>query len=371
MSRLRSQVRDWMWRLKQNQRAQVGILVISLVLIGAGVGTALALRFNGPGTPSVQTNSEPNLNTLQTPQTLRRLLDGVFVPSEQDAAVVPVSIMIENLSTIRPQSGLGQASVVYEALAEGGITRFMAIYAGPGELSSIAPVRSSREYFVDWADEYGGVYAHAGGSPAALDHLSGDQKLVDLNQIGGDQIYFWRDSSLAAPHNLVTSSEKMAFAIRDYLGEQPVASFEPWLFKADAKKEDRPTGEHHVQIDFSSDSYAVDWKYERKTNTYIRSNGGQEQVDQLTNKALKAHTVVVQFVATSLSDVQTGRLEMQTVGSGKAAVFIDGGRIDGIWKKADDLARTRFYTNQGDEIKFNAGTLWIEIVPDDKEVTST
>lgn len=364
------QVRDWMWRLKQNQRAQIVGVVVILVVLGSAVGTALAFWFTQRPVSSVSSSVNWNQNT-HTSAGPRRLLDGVFVDSEQAAAVLPVSIMIENLSTVRPQHGLGQASVVYEALTEGGITRFMAVYAGAGEMSSMGPVRSSREYFVDWADEYGGVYVHVGGSPAALEHLSTDQKIVDLNQIGGDQIYFWRDSAVAAPHNLFTSSEKMAFAMRDYLGEQPVASVEPWVFKADAKKEDRPSGDHHVQIDFSSDSYAVDWKYERKTNTYVRSNGGEEQIDQLTNQPLRAHTVVVQFVSTSLVDQATGRLEMQTVGTGQAAVFLDGQRIDGTWKKVDDSARTRFYTNQGAEVPFNAGTIWIEVVPDDREIIST
>lgn len=358
-----------MWRLKQNQRAQVMLVVIVLVVLGSTVGTALAFRSSRQPKPTSQSSTNVLQNSNQA-QKLRRLLDGVFVETQQAAAVIPVSIMIENLSLVRPQRGLGEASVVYEALAEGGITRFMAVFAGPGQMSSVGPVRSSREYFVDWADEYGGVYAHVGGSPQALEHLSGDQKLVDLNQIGGDQIYFWRDSETEAPHNLLTSSEKMAFAIRDYLGEQPVASFEPWLFKEDAVKADRPTGDHHVQIDFSTDSYAVDWKYERKTNTYVRSNGGEAQVDQLTNEPLRAHTVVVQFVATSLVDQATGRLDMQTVGTGEAVIFVDGQRIDGTWKKSDEGARTRFYNKQDEEVKFNAGTIWIEVVPDDRAITS-
>lgn len=370
MSRLGSRVRDWLWRLKQNQRAQIMLGVIVLVVLGSALGAALAIRSSRQPKPVTQSNTNVLQNTNQS-QKLRRMLDGVFVETQQDALAIPVSIMIENLSVVRPQSGLGQASVVYEALAEGGITRFMAVYAGAGQMSSIGPVRSSREYFVDWADEYGGIYAHVGGSPAALEHLASDQKLVDLNQIGGDQIYFWRDSDTQAPHNLLTSSEKMAFAIRDYLGEQPVASFEPWLFKEDVKKDERPTGDHHVQIDFSSDSYAVDWKYERKTNTYVRSNGGELQVDQLTGEPLRAHTVVVQFVATTLVDQSTGRLDMQTIGTGKAVVFVDGQRIDGIWEKPDEAKRTRFYNTQSEEIIFNAGTIWIEVVPDDREITST
>lgn len=370
MSRLSARLRDWMWRLKQNQQAQLVLFIAILVLLGGSAGTVLAFRLRQQPIESSQVNLNLNQDSLQ-PQELRRLLDGVFVNSREEAFSIPISIMIENLSTVRPQRGLGQASIIYEALAEGGITRFMAVYADTGNMSSVGPVRSSREYFVDWADEYGGVYVHVGGSPAALEHLSGDQTLVDLNQIGGDQMYFWRDPDIGAPHNVFTSSEKMTFAIRDYLGDQPVASFEPWLFKTDVKKEDRPSGDHSVQIDFSSDSYAVEWKYQRKTNIYVRSNGGEEQIDQLTNEPIMAHTIIVQFVTTSLVDQATGRLDLQTEGTGKASIFMDGTRIDGTWKKPDSSVRTKFYTSQGEEIQFNAGVIWIEIVPDDREIIST
>lgn len=370
MSKFTSKVRDWMWRFKSSRKAQVIALVSLLVIIGVVIGVVLALRSKKP-------NFLTTVNGVQTSgfttdsSSPRRLLDGVIVDSQAEATAIPVSVMIENLSTVRPQKGLSSASVVYEALAEGGITRFMAVYAGAGTLSAIGPVRSAREYYVDWADEYGGIYAHVGGSPQALGKLSQDSKIVDLNQIGGDQIYFWRDLDIAAPHNLLTSGEKMAFAVRDFLGETPVASFQPWTFKDDANKEDRPTGEHHVQIDFSSESYAVDWKYERKTNTYVRSNGGEAQVDQLNNQPLVAHTLVVQFISTSLIDQATGRLAMKTIGSGRAVVFVDGQRIDGTWLKADDNSRTQFTDAQGQLIPFNAGSIWVEVVPDDRDITAS
>lgn len=370
MTNVGSSLRDVLWRFKQNRKAQVIVAVICVAVIGASIGVILALRFQH--TPISNQNQQIGLNNLGTAETgqQRRMMDGVLVSSLADAQVVPVAVMIENLSTIRPQKGLGAASVVYEALAEGGITRCMAVFAGPGQLASIGPVRSAREYFVHWADEYRGMYAHAGGSPQALAALADDQSIVDLNQIGGDQIYFWRDLATSAPHNLFTSSEKLAFALRDFLGNTPVASFESWKFKDDVVKESRPTGDHHVLIDFSSDSYQVEWKYVRKTNTYERWNGGEQQVDGLTNTPLTAHTVVVQFVNTQLIDESTGRLGMSTEGSGKALVFEDGVRQDGTWKKNDQSSRTRFYNASGEEIAFNAGTIWLEILPDDREITS-
>lgn len=365
-----TRLRDLLWRFKHSRKAQLGVSIGILVVLGIGIGSSIAIQQSWKSKSVTLTNNTNSVTDVTDIQR-RRLLDGVFVDSEEAMFAMPIAVMVENLSTIRPQKGLGSASVVYEALAEGGITRFMAIFAGPGEISEIGPVRSAREYYVDWAEEYGGLYAHVGGSPDALARLAQQTEIVDLNQIGGDQLYFWRDTDISAPHNLLTSSEKLAYAVRDTVGETTRADFEPWLFKEDAKKANRPEGEHTITLHFSSYSYEVEWAYDKKTNSYTRSNGGEEQVDALTDKPLRANTIVVQLVETSLLDDETGRLDLATQGEGIAAVFVDGERIDGTWKKPTEDARTRFYDDTGAEIELNAGPIWVEVLPSDKEIIST
>ena len=77
---------------------------------------------------------------------------------------IPIAVMIDDLSAARPQSGLSSASVVWQAPAEGGIPRYMAIFQETLP-KNIGPVRSSRYYYIAWAAEWRAVYAHAGGSP--------------------------------------------------------------------------------------------------------------------------------------------------------------------------------------------------------------
>ena len=80
----------------------------------------------------------------------------------------PLLVMVENHEEARPQSGLSSADIVYETVAEGGITRFMGIYYCDAQSHEIivGPVRSARTYFLDWASEYGNnpLYAHVGGA---------------------------------------------------------------------------------------------------------------------------------------------------------------------------------------------------------------
>src|SRR5690606_10910048 len=93
--------------------------------------------------------------------------DGLEIDAEYQESVI--SVMVDNFFAARPQhSGIRSASVVYEALAEGGITRLMLVFPYQ-EITRVGPVRSARDYFVDLAEEYGGIYAHAGGSPLALE----------------------------------------------------------------------------------------------------------------------------------------------------------------------------------------------------------
>ena len=100
--------------------------------------------------------------------------------------------MVENSLAARPQSGLSQAGVVFEALAEGGVTRFMALYQDTTP-TNVGPIRSARPYFIEWAMGFDAAYAHVGGSPVALSDIKA-WNVQDLNQFyyGG---YYHRISS--------------------------------------------------------------------------------------------------------------------------------------------------------------------------------
>lgn len=337
--------------------SKIGLLII--VIIVAAVGLGYFLFSTNPATPV------ENSNTPFLKKGAARLIDGIVV-EEGKENLYPLAIMVENLVTTRPQSGLNKANVVYEAFAEGGITRFLAIYATSDPIIEIGPVRSARDYFLDWVSEYNAFYAHAGGSPSSL-RLIKEYKLLDLDQISGDHPYFWRDQSRAtAPeHTLFTSSELLTYALRDK--EIPdEGDFEPWLFKEEAPLSERPEEPKKITIDFSTFSYKVEYDYNRENNYYLRINGGEPHLDFKTQEQLFAKNVIVQYVKTRLTDPL--RLAMETIGEGGALIFQDGEMINGTWKKDNREERTRFYDSDGNEIRFNPGPIWIEVVPTDRNV---
>src|SRR3989344_7322518 len=143
-------------------------------------------------------------------------LNGVKV-DEANQVSLAAAIMVENQIDARPPSGLAQAKIVYEILTEATITRFLAIYDLSENLQKIGPVRSARPYFIDLALEYGALYAHSGGSPAALERLKDDDSISNLDEFFGyNSGYFWRDNQRSAPHNLYTSSSLLAEAKNNY-----------------------------------------------------------------------------------------------------------------------------------------------------------
>lgn len=350
--------------LKTNKKAQIITAIIAVLILAAIV---LAIVFINRDNESVNTNNA-NKKSEDTTEAYR-VLDGVKTTSDK-ANLFPTAIVVENYRDVRPQNGLKDAGVVYEALAEGGITRFLAIYASEEDINIIGPVRSARHYFVDIAEEYGGIFAHIGGSPQALGILSFEEYLTDLNQFTYSQ-YYWRDENIAAPHNLFTSSEKMAFAIRDLISEEEVeGDYEGWKF-VNKKKDIEAEDGSRVIIDYSLDDYKVEWKYNKEDNNYTRWNGGEEQTDANSEDKITAKNIIVQHCETGLLEGETERLDIKTQGTGNAKIFKDGEYIEGTWKKENRGDRTKYYDTNNQEIEFNRGNSWVEIVKEDTQVEFT
>lgn len=294
-----------------------------------------------------------------------RRLDGVLV-DPVTANFWPVAVMIDNMTTARPHSGLAVAGVVYEALVEGGCTRLMAVYEASHRTAEIGPVRSARPYYLDWVKELDALYGHCGGSNEALGAI-GTRGIKDIDQITGASRFFWRDKSRYAPHNLFTSSKLLDHAVLDSGLKEEKPAYDSWKFKDDKSLEERPSEEKFVKIDFSSRSWLVEYSYDRENNQYLRSMGGGPHKDKITGEQYTTKNVVVEYVSSRVTDAK-GRLHMDTIGEGKALVFRDGEAIEGTWKKGSREERTKFYDGDGKEIELNRGQTWIEIVPPERPV---
>lgn len=345
--------RRWLWY------GGIGLAVIVI----AAVAGALSL---GKKTPPAPTNTAPVVNALEDSA---RLMDGTPV-GQASAKRWPIAIMIDNLPAARPQSALGLARIVYETLAEGGTTRFLALFDGSENPGRVGPVRSARHYFVHLAEEYKAAYVHAGQSPQAADALR-KSNVIDLNLIGSAGKYGYRVADRTAPQNLYTDDAKLTFALRDKKLLEKPAEYAAWPFTPEPGIELRPTAPLTVTIAFSSKSSEAAWQYDRGQNVFLRSTGGTPHVDALNNQRIAAKTVVVVHVPPEKSLVEKGRIDITVTGRGKAEVYKDGAAVAGEWVKPTLQDRIQFVDSAGAAIPFHPGPIWIEMLPGDRQVTVT
>ncbi len=296
------------------------------------------------------------------PTVLLSQFDGMPVSSTVEQIPEVLGVMIDNHPDARPQAGLSQARVVYEAPVEGGLTRYFALFNSNQAVAKVGPVRSARPYFLDWLAEYGrSSYWHSGGSPDAL-NLIKQYSVWDVNEFFFGP-YFWRSSDREAPHNLYTSSEKWHTLIAGTPHDS--ANWMGWSFSRDflpqtGSRSDGTASSSEV-TDLRIRMYGVGWTYDSSLKRYARLINNKLLYDEAGQKIL-ADTVVVQFVDTDVID-EEGRRTVATVGEGEARFLRDGRMVRATWKKTDRDSRTRFYDAGGNELSFKPGQIWVEVIP--------
>ena len=349
--------------------------VVVILLVMAVVCSRASSSAPPEPTASATPLQTPGPSPTPTPEpTAVNPINGVLIPSGEFAALrqrAPLAVMIENAPEARPQMGLQRADLVYEAVAEGGITRFLAVY-WRNEAEKIAYIRSARIYYIQWAAELGAVYVHWGQveDPGPVDvwPVLSRLNIRDLNGLFLGERVGYRDSNRYAPHNVYTNTGLLWGTAQAYGFAGPPA-LEPWKFKDDTPQRPADRAAPAIDVSFGSpgSDYAVRWEYDAASNGYLRTMGGVPHTDGATGERLAARNVAVQFAVLRPSGVKAYNI-IDTVGTGAAVVFQDGVAIAGSWRKDSEAGRTRFYDGAGNEISFNRGTTWIEVVPADSAV---
>jgi len=304
----------------------------------------------------------------------------------------PLGVMVENSTDARPQSGLSSADVVFEAVAEGGITRFLAVFYCQ-DAETIGPVRSARVYYLDLIGGFGKdpLYAHVGGAntpgPAnALGQIEdeGWAGYNDLNQFSIGFPAFWRDyerlPNVAVEHTMYASSEKLweigaerGLTNKDEKGNRWDAKYQGWEFEDEASLSNRPETQV-VRFGFWEDyhNFDVQWKYDKNSNGYQRFNGGKPHIDNNTKKTITAKNVVVLFMEESVADdgYEKGQhMLYETTGSGRALLFKNGKVTKAKWEKEDRYSQLYLVDSNNKSLSFVPGPIWFAVLPTDNKVT--
>lgn len=384
----------------KNKRVWLFALVLYLLATGVSfllfTKSPLASKLSSPVPPPTVSSTGQITFDQALPKTQACPLNGELYSKQQEQwwqKHRPLGVMIENHEDARPQSGINEADVTYEAVAEGGITRTLNFFYCQAP-AQVGPVRSARTYFLDWASEYGDhpLYAHVGGAntPGPADALSqidqyGWDNYNNMDQFSIGFPTFWRDYNrlgheAATEHTMYSTTDKLlAVAAQrgltnlDKEGTPWDKGFVPYAFVDDAPASARPASELvHLEFWSGYTAYFVDWKYDPATNLYMRNNGGKSHIDRDTNKQLSAKTIVVMYMAESHANdgyEANAHLLYADKGTGKAAVFMNGKETKGAWSKGTRTDRTVISDSSGNPIKFVRGKLWFEILPLDGVLT--
>ncbi|HJP81734.1 MAG TPA: DUF3048 domain-containing protein [Candidatus Saccharimonadales bacterium] len=340
-------VRDW---IKAHRTRTICIIGAFLVIVAGGVAAYLLTR----PLPSNQPVSAAKKKVVP-PQKYYSPLTGEQVKDEAATKQAVTAIMIENSPDARPQSGIKQAGVVYEAIAEGGITRFLTLHQ-QDKPQLIGPVRSLRMYYVDWLAPYNASVAHVGGSAAALAEIR-NGSYRDIDQFFNEGSY-WRATDRYAPHNVYTSFDKLD-ALNKAKGYTE-SSFQGFP-RTDGKPVEKPDASQ-VTINISGPLYNTSYTYDPSSNTYKRFLAGEPHMDREDGQ-ITPSVVIGMMVDMNLVEEDGYRESITTTGSGRAVIFQNGTATEATWSKADRKSQLKFADKDGKEILLNRGQTWITAAP--------
>lgn len=326
----------------------------------------------------------------------------MFTKTEQEAWSKrrPLFVMIENAPDARPQSGLNSADIVFEALAEGGVTRFGAIFycGAQANDTTLAPIRSARTYFVDWASGFNlPMYVNVGGAnvPGPSDALGqiasyGWNLQNNISQFTVGYPTFVRNynrvngKEVATEHTMETSTEKL-WAVASKrgwtnlsperkLGRQTLGGddwqegYVGWTY---ADQESAVGSTTNITYDFWTgyNQYSVKWEFDPASKLYKRSNGGEKHLDLNTNEQLTFKTVVVAFMVEKGPINEKKHLLYTTTGTGEALIFSNGNVTKAMWTKKDRESELQFVDNKGKAVELDRGNVWISVLPKGNEVS--
>lgn len=340
-------MRNFWQKIKHDMGERVGKreLIIGTVIFIIVLGGLVAFGLTRPAVaPTKPVKPAPQPVVYTSPLT--------GMPVTQAQSKLPITgVMIENSDFARPQSGLSSAGVVFEAVAEAGITRFLALYQYENP-ANLGPVRSLRPYYLNWAMGFDASIAHVGGSPEALSDIK-SWNGRDIGEFANGN-YYHRISSRFAPHNMYTNLKNLqtieknkGYTSSNFVGFQ----------RKKASPAKVPTA-RNIYFNISYPDFAVHYVYDSKSNSYTRYMAGTKHIDANTHKVI-APNVVIGIVVPYNIESDNYHSDYQAIGSGRAYVFQDGKVTVGSWNKSSHKSNISFKDSRGKTIALDPGQTWI------------
>ena len=338
----------------ESGKAKVLVILLVLIIIGAGAYLGYKILNDRQNTEAV---AEEQVAIKEEPKTVQ-----IFKGNDR-----PIAVMIDNHSDAWPQAGLQDAYMVYEIVVEGGETRLMALFKG-AKVDKIGPVRSARHYFIDYAMENDAIYTHFGQSPQAQSDLK-KFSIDDINGIAEDGTTFWRVKDKAAPHNAVTSTEKLLASANNKKYRTTSTATSVLNYTVDEVNLEDGQGAISVTIPHSN-LQTVKYVYNEDSKVYERYARNKAQKDWTTGNPITTKNIIITFSDNyTLSDGENkGRQGLKNIGTFDGYYITNGKAIKIKCIKSAREEKTIYQDLEGNVIKVNDGNTFVNICPTNAKV---
>ena len=295
-------------------------------------------------------------------------LTGTAVAKEE-AERRPVAIMLNNINVALPQQNIGSADILYECQVEGYLTRLMGVYNDYEDLKAIGSVRSSREYYIDFAANHDAIYVHAGGSEEAYRNLK-SRKTHNIDAVNDYNVsgYFYRDPNrlgrMGYEHTLVIDGDKIngAIAAKKYRTTYSSSFTNPLQFIGEGQQINLVNGTKAKQLTVKFGAHTTQFVYSASKNLYMRWQNNEKHIDGITGEQLGFENVVVLFCPYTLTKDDYNHIEVATTGKGNGYYLTGGKKVDIHWSKSSGDAQVKLYYASGKALTLTPGKTNIEIV---------
>ena len=343
-------------------------IIMSVICILALAGCA----GNSNGSSSVMPQTESTDTSNGEQKLAKNPLTGEYDLAFSAEDKRPIAIMINNIKVSLPQRGISEASIIYEALAEGGITRLLAVFPDANKIPDVGSVRSARHYYLSLANAHNSIFVHFGGSKYVLDYIK-NNKIPTINFLNTQGSY--RDPNrvgkIPIEHTAFTSGARLVKAIESKKIQQSGKIADAYKFGDNTSVMANGEAANNITLPFSSSTKAT-FTYNAESGKYEKGQFGAPHIDESTGKALAFENVFILKTSISLMNANSkaNYIDVKlTNGSGYYAC--DGKIISINWSKNGFDGKMKYTTLDGKELKVNPGKSYVGIVAADKTVTYT
>ncbi len=329
-------------------------------------------------TPSSDTasNAGPEIPIGPAPEV--NLITGAPLSEGVAGGDRPVAILVSNTPNTMPQRGLAGADALFEMVAEGGITRLMALYADKDAVPQTGPVRSARDQHLQFAMPMNSIIVHIGTSIYA-ENLLNHYHYATVNGMYLGSTSFWFDDArqnagYGESHCWFTDAGLIAAGMEKNQIPATGASQQLFDFVPFDSAPVVPEAGDAVEISFSfSEVSPVSLSFDASASRYLKNAFGAPQMDELTGTQLSFDNVLILFAPVKLKnpDDLNNLVTDFTLESG-TGYYCYGGKYCAVrWVKGDPEDALHILDEAGNTLPINVGKSYVAVVGTEWENTLT